>query len=384
MPELPGKGFLTLAFVCGLMVCGCTGTPEPLPSQPSTQLRPPATATAVPSTPEPPLIPTVTETPSTPPQDTPTFSPALQELRATLELFSREKIEEGASAVLMKVRVGRQEWTHAAGVRSREGRIAAQPGDRFLVGQQLRTMLAVSVLRLAEEGRLSVDDPVTALLPGSLAPGNQLTIRQLLGTPGNLPGVPSAQADALLGRLVEQLRGSTLDAVLRTDILSPLGLHSTMLLVPDSAAPDDLVHGYLQVNGGTEDITFPAAPGGGASPGGLVTTVQDITTFHAALLKGQLLAPGNLIAMKGTVFGEYGLGLDHWDDRCTNGTYYGHAGDVPGYGSVAISSADGNRQVVIFVAYPPLPASQPPSALSLEMTGVAQVALNSGCRFQFR
>ncbi len=34
--------------------------------------------------------------------------------------------------------------------------------------------------------------------------------------------------------------------------------------------------------------------------------------------------------MKGTVFADYGLGLDHWDDRCTNGFYYGHAGDIPG------------------------------------------------------
>ena len=46
------------------------------------------------------------------------------------------------------------------------------------------------------------------------------------------------------------------------------------------------------------------------------------------------MSPASLIAMKGTVFADYGLGLDHWDDRCTNGFYYGHAGDIPGYGSI--------------------------------------------------
>ncbi|WP_354513646.1 serine hydrolase domain-containing protein [Paenarthrobacter sp. 4246] len=331
----------------------------------------------------PPLVPTVTESPSALPTDTPSVSPAFQELRATLELFSREKLEEGASAVLIKAKVGRQEWTSAAGVRSREARTTVQPSDSFPVGGQLRTMVAVSIFKLAEEGLLTLDDTVTTYLPGSVASDSPLTIRQLLGITAALPDMTPAQADALLGRVVEQLRGSSLEAALRADILTPLNLGTTQLLVPGSTVPDDLVHGYIQVGGDTVDVTFPSAPPG-VAPGGLVSSVGDISTFQDALLRGRLLAPASLIALKGTVFAEYGLGLDHWDDRCTNGSYYGHAGDVPGYGSIALSSADGNRQLAMFVAYPPQPVVMQPSALSLEMTGVAQVALNSGCRFQFR
>ncbi|WP_232481304.1 serine hydrolase domain-containing protein [Arthrobacter sp. YN] len=328
-------------------------------------------------------MPTVTETPSALPTDPTSFSPAFQELRATLELFSREKLEEGASAVLIKAKVGRQEWTSAAGVRSREARTAVQPGDSFPVGGQLRTMVAVSIFKLAEEGLLTLDDAVTAYLPGSVSAGSPLTIRQLLGITAALPDMTPTQADALLGRVVEQLRGSPLEAVLRADILTPLNLGATQLLAAGSTVPDNLVHGYIQVSGETVDVTFPSAPPG-VAPGGLVSSVGDISTFQDALLRGRLVAPASLIAMKGTVFAEYGLGLDHWDDRCTNGSYYGHAGDVPGYGSIALSSADGNRQLAIFVAYPPQTLVTQPSALSLEMTGVAQVALNSGCRFQFR
>ncbi len=383
MPRRQGQGLTSLALACGLFLCGCTGTPSPLPPLPTTPALPPVTATVAPTTTAPPLVPTVTGTPTALPTDTATSSPAFQELRATLELFSREKLEEGASAVLIKAKVGRQEWISAAGLRSREARTAVQPGDSFPVGGQLRSMVAVSILKLAEEGLLTLDDAVTTYLPGSLAAGNPLTIGQLLGITADLPDVTSTQADALLGRVVEQLRGSPLEAVLRADILTPLDLGATGLLAPGSTVPDDLVHGYIQVSGETVDVTFPSAPSG-VAPGGLVSSVGDISTFQDALLRGRLLAPASLITMKGTVFAEYGLGLDHWDDRCTNGSYYGHAGDVPGYGSVALSSADGNRQLAIFVAYPPQPLVRQPSALSLEMTGVAQVALNSGCRFQFR
>ncbi|MET3902920.1 D-alanyl-D-alanine carboxypeptidase [Paenarthrobacter sp. 4246] len=383
MPRRPGQGVTSLALAWGWFLCGCTGTPDPLPTQPTTPAPPPATTTVVPTKTAPPLVPTVTESPSALPTDTPSVSPAFQELRATLELFSREKLEEGASAVLIKAKVGRQEWTSAAGVRSREARTTVQPSDSFPVGGQLRTMVAVSIFKLAEEGLLTLDDTVTTYLPGSVASDSPLTIRQLLGITAALPDMTPAQADALLGRVVEQLRGSSLEAALRADILTPLNLGTTQLLVPGSTVPDDLVHGYIQVGGDTVDVTFPSAPPG-VAPGGLVSSVGDISTFQDALLRGRLLAPASLIALKGTVFAEYGLGLDHWDDRCTNGSYYGHAGDVPGYGSIALSSADGNRQLAMFVAYPPQPVVMQPSALSLEMTGVAQVALNSGCRFQFR
>lgn len=373
------RGILTAAALsCGLLVGGCTDMPAPLPPEPTTAV-PTTTATIPPDvvTPAPPVVPTPTATDPPETQSTPAF----QELRATLELFSREKLQEGASAILIKAKVGQQEWTHAAGVRSREGRIAVQPGDRFPVGGQVRTMIAVSVMKLVGEGRLGLDDAITTHLPLSGIPAaNPATIRQLLGDVGDLP---AAQADALLAQLVEQLRGAPLDAVLQTDILTPLNLRSTAFLEAGTAVPDDLVHGYVRSGADTVDVTGPVMAGSVAA-GGLMSSVEDITRFQAALLKGQLLPAQGLLDMKGTVFSDYGLGLDHWDDRCTNGSYFGHAGDIPGYGSITISSADGNRQLAIFMAYPPLPVAQQPSALALEMTGVAQVALNTGCRFQFR
>ncbi|MFJ6534959.1 serine hydrolase [Paenarthrobacter sp. NPDC091711] len=385
MPRRPAKGSLITVLACGLFLGGCTPTPEPLPAQPTTEVKTPPAPTAQPSTTGPPAGPTLAPAPV--PTESDAVTPAFQELRATLELFSREKLEEGASAVLIKAKVGQQVWTLAEGVRSRDRRVPAQPGDRFPVGEQYRSFLAVSVMKLVEEGRLGLDDPVAAYLPGSLTAGSPVTIRELLGeardVPADVPAAARSDAWSLLARVVEQLRGAPLEAVLRTDVLTPLNLRSTQLLAANTAAPDDLIHGYVQLDGETVDVAGTGIPDGIAA-GGLVSSVEDISVFHAALLRGQVISPASLIAMKGTVFADYGLGLDHWDDRCTNGSYYGHAGDIPGYGSISISSADGNRQLSIFMAYPPQPVSSQPSALALEMTGVAQVALNSGCRFQFR
>ncbi len=124
-----------------------------------------------------------------------------------------------------------------------------------------------------------------------------MTIRQLLGDAADVPAadLPAAalNADALLGRVVEQLRGAPLGgAVLRTDVLTPLNLQSTEFLNADSTVPDDVIHGYVELEGETMDVTGTGLPDG-ISNGGLVSTVEDILAFQAALLRGgQLLSPG--------------------------------------------------------------------------------------------
>ena len=59
--------------------------------------------------------------------------------------------------------------------------------------------------------------------------------------------------------------------------------------------------------------------------------------------------------MESPLYARYGLGVVRWNDLCTNDFYYGHPGDVPGYGTIAMTSADGTRQLTMAVAYPPEP-----------------------------
>lgn len=371
---------MAAALACGLFLNGCTGEPAPLPFAPSSSATS-ATSQVTSPTAVPPTVPTS----PTLPTPLATVSATFRELQASLELFSREMLQQGAPAVLIEARSGQQLWSHAAGVRSLEGGVPVQPGDPTRVGALTRTMVAVSVLKLVEEGRVVLDDPVTKYAPeieGLLSPAGAVSVRQLLGATSGLRTGNGLWGYAVLGILVERVRGARLADVIRTDILEPLELRSTALL-GDGPIPENLVHGYARVNGQTVDVTGSALAAGVAAEG-VIASVTDVNAFYAALLRGRLLSPASLVEMKGSVFADYGLGLDHWNDRCTNGLYYGHSGDVPGFGTVSISSADGNRQLTISVAYPPVPLSPQPSAMALELTGFAQVALNASCRFQFR
>lgn len=395
-----------IAGVC--VLGGCIGEPEPTPFQPS----PPATTTSPPA--------------PTPAAATASASSSLRELKAVLEQYSEEMLQEGAPAVLIEAKVRHEEWSHAVGVRSLDGGVPVQLSDPMQVGGITQTMVAVSVLKLVDEGRLTLDEPITRYLPeleGLLHPSKPHTVRQLLGHTSGMPdyyapllesapvrqvlstpispeqrlalagtvpwqpgeplGFSYSRSDYVaLGLLVERLRGMPLADVLRADIVEPLGLRSTTM-IGDGPAPANLVHGYTLVDGVLVDVAYSALQRGSAS-GGMISTVEDINTFYAALLRGELLSPASVIEMKGRVYADYGLGLDQWNDRCTNGFYYGHFGDVPGYGTIAISSADGNRQLAMSVAYPPSPLPTRSYAIALEMTGLAQVALNASCRLQFR
>lgn len=348
------------------------------------------------------------------------------ELRAMLELFSEKMLREGAPAVLIEAKVGHEEWTQAVGVRSRDGAVPVQLHDPVQVGSITQSMVAVSVLKLVDEGRLVLDDPVTRYLPELeelLHPPAPLSVRQLLShtsgipdfhgpllvsaplrhvltTPispeqrlalaGTLPWQVAEPGEyrysssdyVVLGLLVERLRGGPLGEVLRADVVEPLGLGFTTMM-GDGPAPANLVHGYVQIDGGVADVAYSAVQRGSAA-GGMMSTVQDVNTFYASLLRGGLLSPASLVEMKGRVYDDYGLGLEQWYDRCTNGIYYGHSGDVPGYGTIAISSADGNRQLAMAVAYPPSPLPARSHAIAREMAGLAQTALNASCSLQYQ
>lgn len=360
-----------------------------------------------------------------PPNPVATTEPPLADLRAMLERYSEEVLREGATAVVIEAKVGPEEWSHAAGVRRREGGVPVELRDPVQVGGITQTMVAVSVLKLVEEGRLALDDPVTGYLPELeelLHPPGTVSVRQLLGHTSGIPdfhdalrgSAPSRQLLATplspeqrlalagtlpwqlreppgfsfsrsdyvaLGMLVERVRGAALPEVLRSDVAVPLGLRSTKMM-GDGPAPANLVHGYVLVDGALTDVAHSALQTGSAA-GGMMSTVQDANTFYAALLRGELLSSASVTNMKGHVDAEYGLGLGHWYDACTNGFYYGHSGDVPGYGTIAMSSADGNRQLAMSVTYPPSPLTTQSSAIALEITELARSALNAGCRLQF-
>lgn len=402
-------GALAVVLASSLVLGGCTFDPEPVPSEP-----------AMPTS----TFPTTTAPTTTPATTTAARLPSIPRgLKAQLEQYSQELIDAGAPAVLLELHVGAEVWTHAVGVRNSAGE-AAQATDPVHVGEITQSLVAVSVLKLAEEGRLSLDEPASTYLPeltSLLHQPEPYTVRRLLGHTSGIPdyyahlldSVPPKQALAArlspeqklelaatlpwqrrraqslsysnsnyiaLGLIVERLRGRPLAEVLWADVGRPLGLGGTRL-TDDGPAPEGMVHGYTRIDGEPVDTTYAALHRGSAATG-LVSTMADLNTFFDALLDGRLVGQDRVAEMQGPIYAEYGLGLFQWNDSCTNGFYYGYVGDIPGYGTVAMASADGSRRLALAVAYPPLPLPSPQgtNAIASGMTRLAEDALNGSCR----
>jgi D-alanyl-D-alanine carboxypeptidase len=260
--------------------------------------------------------------------------------------------------------------------------------DRFRIGSLTKPYVAVVVLQLDEEGVLGLDDSVERWLPGLLANGEEISVRQLLGHRSGLfeyeedPRVlkPYLQGDygyewkpedlvrvaaeheptaapgtkvvysntnyTVLGLLVEKATGNPLGSELRERIFEPLDLDASSFAEgPQLEAPHS--RGYL--GGGKELLDVTAiSPSHYWAAGNIVSSAGDAARFYEALLGGDLLDGDSMEAMTEYVPEapglERGLGLARGDTEC--GSWEGHDGSVPGYYAVA-RHLDSGRQVVL-------------------------------------
>ncbi|MDT0310026.1 serine hydrolase domain-containing protein [Streptomyces sp. DSM 44917] len=296
---------------------------------------------------------------------------------------------------------GEDRWRGAAGVAdTRTGR-PVTPGMVHRVGSVTKTFTAVAVLRLAETGRIGLDDPVARHLPALEAQGLDpaVTIRMLLNhtsgiadyddllyptvesvaeyrhrrfapeelvriglsaPPPGAPGERHSYANTnyiLAGLLLERVTGTTAEAFITRHVIRPAGLRHTTLPV-SAAIPGPNARLYEGLYGLLDpplDVTV-YDPSYVWTAGALLSTMEDLTRFYDALFDGELLTPASLDAMlstvpietpDGQVLGAYGLGIYPVGLPC--GTFWGHDGRVWGSGTQVFAAPDGERQAAIGV-----------------------------------
>ncbi|WP_052703620.1 serine hydrolase domain-containing protein [Microbacterium sp. SA39] len=302
-------------------------------------------------------------------------------------------IGAGAVAVVVDVRNGDEavQWTE--GVADLDEERSAEADDPVRIASISKTVLAVVILQLVEEGEISLDTTVEEVLPGLLAsaPGD-VTIGQLLAHTSGLPDyipvlAPDVQAVidgrektyepeelvaiaqqqpwhaapgtafhytnagyTVLGLIAEEVTGDTVPDLMSARVFEPAGMDETAH--PDgSAMPDRALRGYMSVDGEHVDMTEfePSFWSYGAS---LISTVGDVGVFNAALQGGELLEEETLAQMRAVGAEGYGLGVLAGGDACGTepaGPVYGQRGNGFGYNSITLASADGER--VVTVAY---------------------------------
>lgn len=278
------------------------------------------------------------------------------------------------AAVAALVRDGRQVWF---GSRGEVDGAPATDDTQFRIGSLTKTFVAVLVLRLRDEGLLDLGDPLGRHL--DTPHGADATIAQLLShgaglaaeargpwwerTPGELrPEVPDLFGEtpqphpegrrfhysnpgyALLGALVEELRGQPWQEVLRTEVLEPLGLTRTGLRPSAPHASGWAVHPWADVVQRERVVET----GRMAPAGQLWSTTADLCRFAAFLAAGdpRVLAPGTLAEMRTPAVpaetdgwdASYGLGLQL--TRTGGRVLAGHSGSMPGFVACLLVDAD--------------------------------------------
>lgn len=110
-----------------------------------------------------------------------------------------------------------------------------QPDALFRIGGISRSITAAAILRLVEDGKVSLDERAFALLPDLAAPdarANHVTVRELLqGGPAqpatlNCDSQPAgaAEAYAMLARIIEKASGQSYESFVQSAVLMPLGI----------------------------------------------------------------------------------------------------------------------------------------------------------------
>lgn len=110
------------------------------------------------------------------PAATPPGQPAARSPRAMLDQI----VAAGVPGVIALEQRGPDADFTTAGVFDRATRARLRPGARFRVGSITKSFVAAVVLQLVREGRLALGQPVGRWLPGLLADGGRITVRELL------------------------------------------------------------------------------------------------------------------------------------------------------------------------------------------------------------
>ena len=304
----------------------------------------------------------------------------------------------------------------AAGVSDLATGATLRPDARFRVGSVTKSFVATVVLQLVGEGRLKLDEPVGRRLPGLLADGDQITVRQLLnhtsgladytadpsvltGALGNRVFTPRelvALAQALpatgppgsaweysntdyivAGLLVEAVTGHSLGRELRERLIEPQHLDDTSFPETTARIPGYHAHGYVPgeivptPDGQPLDVTG-LNPSAAWAAGALISNAGDLSRFYRALMTGKIISPALLREMRTTVVEDpsdpthqfrYGLGIQRVQDSC--GANWGHGGSILGYQNLVYWNEQTGRTVVLAATMLPAPPAAEAAITSL-------------------
>jgi D-alanyl-D-alanine carboxypeptidase len=281
------------------------------------------------------------------------------------------------------------------------------PDVRSRIGSVSKLWTATVVVKLAEEGKLRLDDPVEQWLPGVFPYGNRITIRELLNHTSGMvddndveakPGYwlakihdPSIRRQLVLlektvarnpavtvspelemhvaaavpllfspgsefhysnigyktvAAIAETAGHASLASLYRRFIIDPLKLASAGY-DPGAEIAGPHALGYVIEPGGKAHANAGAGEGALAGSGGIVVNSHDEARFLVALVQGRIVSKPYLREIETPTLGSYGLGTGV--DTICGQHVFTHGGATGSYMAEVAVNSTGSRVAVVLV-----------------------------------
>lgn len=310
---------------------------------------------------------------------------------------------DGPGGAVIIMDDGKIVYAGGRGLADIEAKTPITPDTVFRLGSITKQFSAAVMMQLVDEGKVSLDDPLSKFLPDYPGDAANATVRQLLnhtvgvqsytGIPGGMeeqvtsraystqemvalfkdlpapskPGEKFAYNNSgyvLLGAVIEAITGKSWYEAIDERIARPLGL-STIRYGAGEATFDRMAKGYTSGGNGQKPsqkvhMSFPHAAGA------LVGSVADLAKWGQALHHGKVVSPQSYAGMTGSVKtadGEttpYGFGLMQEKLRGRDGI--AHSGGIFGFSTDSIYLPKEDMFVAVF-ANSDDPATSPSTAM---------------------
>jgi CubicO group peptidase (beta-lactamase class C family) len=239
-------------------------------------------------------------------------------------------------------------WAKGFGYVDLENSVPARPESSYRLASITKTITAVAVLQLVEEGKIDIDSEIQAYVPYFPPKKWPVTVRQLLGHLGGIshyrnnaaeghikepkntrqslaifqdfdlvaePGTRynySSYGFNLLGAAIEGASGLSYGKYIKKHIFEPLGMEESRLDNPRDLI-SNRVRGYQFINGELKNSEFVDISSRFAA-GGVRSTVVDLLKYAQGIMEGKLLKEATYkkmfssMALRNGVFTWYGMG----------------------------------------------------------------------------
>jgi D-alanyl-D-alanine carboxypeptidase len=334
--------------------------------------------------------------------------PDAEVTKALDELMSKAYPADEPGAAVIVVREGRTLLRKGYGMADLELGVRVEPDMVFRLGSITKQFTAVSVLMLAEQGKLSLADDVTKFLPDFPTNGKAVTVEHLLTHTSGIKSYTSIPAwramwrkdmtvqelidlfksepadfapgeewrynnsgYILLGAIIEKVSGQSYEEFVRRNIFEPLGMKNSFYGSATRIIPRR-VPGYSRRPNGFENAQYLSMTQPYAA-GSLLSTVDDLALWDAALYAERPVKQASLaraftpyVLKDGNPTG-YGYG---W----AKATYEGHdviahGGGIHGFSTYALRIPD--RRVFVAILQNRDSGPQSPENLARKLAAIA-------------